>query len=596
VSARARGAGQAAARARPSAAGSGKHEWLAAAALLALGVIAFAPHVPSDTDTLSRLAMGRWLWQHGLSLPASDPFTFATTTLRFGDPEWLGDLLLLRVFQLAGPAGLQISALALGVLGYWLALGLSRALEAGPRASLGLLLVTLPVVAPRINARNDLHALWILPAFAWLLTRPAPRLRTWLGVFALALLWANLHGSFVLGAPLLMAAALDRPSWPKRAPALALLCIYPALPWFGLAGASPYVQLIDHVRGAEVYRGLLSEWQSPLSSPGVLAILPLYGLALIGTIALWRIRAATRVQLTMFVLGLALAYGSRRFLPLMAAVIAPACAPSVSALGRAAVARTALGAAGRMQRIVPFVAWTALLTYFGLGVRSAAHRAPTPVFDAAGSAEHAAHFIAAHAGRQARLANAFNDGAVLTWRAPDVPHYLDPRNNLGAAVLDHYVREVLLDPAQFQRETERLAITLLLVRERDPSLQVLQQFVASAPDWQLVYWDGHHALYARRVDSNRDLIAHFGFRVLEPRLSALPERPRSDPELQRDLTLLDGQAPPLAAAVRAFLLLRDNDPSERPRALAELQTALPVLNDVPPLLQAFQAAGLLDGL
>jgi hypothetical protein len=570
-----------------SAAVSGRFAWLGAAAVLALGVIWFAPRLPSDTDTLSRLAMGRWLWQTGLKLPASDPFTFAAPGLPFGDPEWLGDLGLFGVFQLGGAAGLQVYALTLGVLGYLLALGLCRAREAGAGTSLALLLITLPVVGPRINPRNDLHALWILPLCAWLLTCARPRLRTWLAVLVLGLLWANLHGSFVLGIPLLMAAALDRPNWRERAPVLGLLCLFAVLPFCGLAGASSYVQLLDHVRGAAVYRRLLSEWQSPLSSSGLLAILPLHALALIGSSALWRGRPVRWVQLILFLLGLGLAYGSRRFLPLMAAGIAPACAPSVSALVRVAAAR--------WPRAAPLLGFITVFAYLGLGVRSVAHRAPAPVFASAGTAESAARFIAGVAEPEARLANAFNDGACLLWFAPKVRHYLDPRNNLGAALLDHYVGDVLADPLQFQRETQRLQITLLLVRERDPSLQTLGQFIATAPDWQLVYWDGHHALYARRVRSNEDLIARFGFRVLEPSLRALPQLPRRDPALAHDLGLLDREAPPLAAAVRAFLLLRDADPADRARALTELQTALPALNDVPPLLQAFEAAGLLHG-
>jgi hypothetical protein len=524
--------------------------WLLASLVLVSALVCMAPHRISDADALSRLAMGRLL-SHGLSVPSSDPFTFANPSASFGDPEWLGDLTLYALYDHFGDVGVQCAVLLTAAVGYTLALGLGMAFGAPALGMLALLLSSLPAVAPRVSARNDVHTLWILPLFAWLAATARGRRSHWLGLLALAWLWANLHASFVLGVPLLLAALADSAPDRKHWLPWSVLLIFPALPWLGLAGSSSYVQLFDHVRGAAVYRALISEWQSPLSSGGVLAILPLHVLCVLGLWHFWQERRRIRwLPLAMFAIGALLAYRSRRFLPLMAALIAPACAAGL--VGLRALPRRAL-------RPLSVIASMCLLAYVGLGLRSAWHRPPTPVFGSAETPERAARFVNAHAPAGARLANLFNDGPWLVFiSAPRVRHYLDPRNNLGAALLDRYVNEVLPDPGQFEAEAARLGITLALVREDDARCAALAGYLANAPDWALVYWDGRHALHARRSTSNRGLIERFSYHAVQPslELSYLDRVAPDDPALARDLVLLDAQAPDLSAALRAYQLQR----------------------------------------
>jgi hypothetical protein len=526
---------------------------LSAAALLVAALYCFMPQRASDTDTLSRLAMGR-LQTHRLALPASDPFTFAAPNVRFGNPEWLGDLALFAIYDHFGESGLQLYALALGALGYLLALGLGVAWGADVALLLALLLCTLPVVGPRIGARNDLHTLWLLPAFAWLAWRAesarahGTAWRELSALLMLGALWANLHGSFVLGALLLAALLFDTRAARPRWPGWCVLALYPALPWLGLSGSSSYAQLLDHLHGAAVYRALISEWRSPLSSGGLLAILPLHVIALLGGIALWRERARNRVLVVaLFLLGGLLAYGSRRFLPLMAAAMVPAAAP--------AIGRWLGGLRRRSPLLAPSLGVALLVGYLSLGLRSVAHRPETPIWGGSDTPEAAAQFIAAHAPAGARLANGFDDGPWLLWlSAPRVRHYLDPRNNLGADVLARYVREVLPNPRAFQAESDRLGISLALLRTGSTS-SALAEFLAQAPAWRVVYWDGHHALYARDVAENRALLAHYAFHVLRPtlQLEYLTALDPSDPRLAHDLQLLEAQSPPLSAALRGYL-------------------------------------------
>lgn len=505
-----------------------------------------APHVVSDADALSRLATGRWLLQaHGV--PAHDPFTFSLPDARFGDPEWLGDLGLYEVFRAVGEHGLQLAMIAIAAAGYALALALGMAFGGSAELMLGLLLCTLPASAPRLSARNDVHLLWIVPLFGWLLLRCREHPRRWLGVLALGYLWSCLHASFVLGLPLLMAAAWDTRDRRHWLP-WGVLLVYPLLPLLGPSGTSTYEQLLDHARGAAIYRELISEWQSPLHSSGVLAILPLHVLAALGVLSIVALLVQQRrppaLPLTMLVVGIGLAYGSRRFLPLTAAMIAPALGGLLPPLAQWPSA---------VRSWLRPLAWSCMVAYLGLGVRSAVHRVPASVFG--GDAENVAKFLTAHAPPDSRVANAFDDGPwLLYWSAPRVRLYLDPRNNLGARWLQRYVDSVLASDADFEAEARWLGITLALVRQSDPHWDAVGEALENAPGWTLVYWDGDHAAYARDLPTNRGLIERFGYRVLKPSvdLSYLDRYQPDDARLARDLRELASQAPMAAEAIAAY--------------------------------------------
>jgi hypothetical protein len=567
--------------------------WLLASLVLVPTLYAIAPHALSDADALSRIATGRLLATHGLALPKSDPFTFADPKARFGDPEWLGDLGLYALFDQLGANGLQTVVLLMAAVGFVLALGLGIALGAPAYGMLALLLCTLPAVGPRVAARNDVHDLWIVPLFCWLAysasrARERARRRYWIALLALGFLWANLHASFVLGWPLLLAALVDtdktdRKDWLPWC----VIGIYPALPWLGLAGSSTYLQLLDHTLGADVYRSLISEWQSPLSSGGLLAILPLHVLCLLGVVYFVSERKRVRwLPLAMFLLGIALTYRSRRFLPLMAALIAPAVGAGLAVVGARIPAKAA-------RRALAWLAWACVLAYVGLGLRSALHRPAISVLGASETPERAARFMLAHAPNDARVANVFNDGPWLVFiSAPRVRHYLDPRNDLGAALLARYVDDVLPEPSHFEAEVARLDITLALMREGDTRSATLAAYLASETTWPLVYWDGWHALHAHRVAANAQLIQRFAYRMVRASLdfAYLDALPANDAVLEQDLRMLERQSPPLAQALRAYRLLRRGDRDSALQATRLFETALPELPALPSLLGYWQEA------
>jgi hypothetical protein len=151
-----------------------------------------------DPDTYWHIAVGRWIIAHR-AVPNTDVFSFTMPGAPWTTPEWLSEVLIAEIHEHFGWAGL-VAITALCIAGA-LALLLRELLRSLPAiyamiatalawdfAQLHLLarphMFTLPIlvvwVAALVRARSAERApsLWLIPLTA---------------------LWANLHGSFMLG-------------------------------------------------------------------------------------------------------------------------------------------------------------------------------------------------------------------------------------------------------------------------------------------------------------------------------------------------------------------------------------------------------------
>jgi hypothetical protein len=93
-----------------------------------------------------------------------------------------------------------------------------------------------------------------------------------------------------------------------------------------------------------------------------------------------------------------------------------------------------------------------------------------------------------------------------------VRHYVDPRNDLGAAALVRF-REVLARSDDFDATSRQLSISLALVPRNLSQARRLAAHLAVAPDWDLVYWDDWYVVFARRVEANANLLADHSART-----------------------------------------------------------------------------------
>jgi len=172
-----------------------------------------------DGDVSWHIATGQWILAHG-QVPRTDPFSFTMTGQPWVAYEWLAEVIYALGFNLAGYAGVgAIVAIAMMILHFIIFSQLRHRVD--PAALLLAFMAMDITLAPFMLARPHVLVWPILAGWtAGLLrardqARPPP-----LALALLMLVWANLHGSFVIGFVIAGACALDAlvaARWDRRA-------------------------------------------------------------------------------------------------------------------------------------------------------------------------------------------------------------------------------------------------------------------------------------------------------------------------------------------------------------------------------------------
>ena len=154
--------------------------------------------VLNDPDTYLHIAAGRWMLAHG-ALPVHDPFSHSLARATWMPHEWLAEIVLAAVYDLAGWSGLVLLTAASFAVGVGL---LTRFLLrwAEPFSTLIAVTLSAALVQGHLLARPHMLALPFLVLWSGALfaardsaSRPPFRL------LPVMVLWANLHGSFMFG-------------------------------------------------------------------------------------------------------------------------------------------------------------------------------------------------------------------------------------------------------------------------------------------------------------------------------------------------------------------------------------------------------------
>jgi len=170
--------------------------WVAAV----VGAIACKPpdDLLQDPDTYWHIAAGRWIMEHG-SVPTADPFSHSMSGAPWIAFEWLSELVIFGAYHFGGWAGLVVLAAS----AYALVLAvMARFLITRMEPVHALLFIGLAAGMMMTHALARPHLLaWVLLAF-WVSTlievAEAHRGPPW-WLLGLMVLWANIHGSFLLG-------------------------------------------------------------------------------------------------------------------------------------------------------------------------------------------------------------------------------------------------------------------------------------------------------------------------------------------------------------------------------------------------------------
>jgi hypothetical protein len=251
---------------------------------IALGGVLFAITVTKgvqDPDFFWHVTTGQLIAETG-RVPTTDPFSFTWGGMPWTPHEWLSELLIYLLVDAWGRLGALFAfalfpAAIFGVLAWTLSRHGVRTLAFALPAVLGALVVT-PYVTLRPQAIS-----WLLLAvlIAFLLEMRADRPRRFLLVVPFFVLWANLHGVYVIGLGVLAVytifTLLGRTSMsPARNWVLAGLagCVLASMAT--PAGPIGILYPLRYVEGGDWGLANIQEWQSPdFHEPAHLALLGL---------------------------------------------------------------------------------------------------------------------------------------------------------------------------------------------------------------------------------------------------------------------------------------------------------------------------------
>lgn len=174
-------------------------ERLLRCALIAIALAVFT-HAEADPDLWGHLRFGQDVIDSG-TIHIAERYSFASDRLWINH-EWLAETVLFLAYRVAGSAGLiALKCLILVGMLSGLAVALRTVGVAGRRLEMLLAIALIGTVPQANHLRPQLFSLLL---FAWLLaTLLAAHERPWrsaAAVAAIMMLWANLHGGWIVGA------------------------------------------------------------------------------------------------------------------------------------------------------------------------------------------------------------------------------------------------------------------------------------------------------------------------------------------------------------------------------------------------------------
>jgi hypothetical protein len=449
----------------------------------------------NDPDTYLHIAAGRWMIAHA-ALPVNDPFSHSLAGASWVPHEWLAELVLALVYDVAGWSGLvlltaatfaaSLALLTRFLLRYAEPFSTVIAVSLGAALVLGHLLVR-----PHLLAL-PLLVVWSGALFATRDSGSAPPFR----LLPLMVLWANLHGSFVFGLGLALFLGVEasltsegHARQVRRWGAFGVLALAAALATpNGVAGFLEPFRLI----AMPALQTSFGEWLSP----NFQAFQPLE-IWLLGIIALGFTTGAklpaSRLLLLLALCHMALGHVRHAELlglvgPLvLAASLGPQIAARirampVSALGRT-VARLAEPAAVPALALVLAIAFSASLPLMLRPIE----RADDPVTPTSALA------AAARLGLEGPVFNSEGFGGYLSFAG--TPTFIDGRAELyGNAFLDRYLQAERGDEPALTALLDRYGIAWTLLVPQQGAVTRLD----ALPGWRRIHTD-RNAVIHRRV-------------------------------------------------------------------------------------------------
>ena len=457
-----------------------------------------------DPDFWWHIRTGRWMVDNG-RLPSTDLYTFTVPNHVWTDHEYLTEILMWLAYNATGVAGL---ALAFGLItwaGFWL---MHRQVRRQPWVIVGIGLAVgaiagSPIWGPR--AQMITFFLSCLELY-WLQAYLSGRSRTIQLFPLLMVLWANLHGGWVIGFVWLgvaLAAELIGWAWNRDDPAhrahVRFLAIIVAFSAVAVAATPHGFSLYPYpfqTEGSVAQQRLIVEWFSPDFHQAYLRPFEAMVFLVIIGFALKR-PPLYEFLLTLIALGLSLE--SVRNVALFVAVVTPVMINSYSAGWKELSAARGWKLELPPRRVFAVITAIVLLVIaVATTARIADNLSPAKQrnLDAATYPVGAADWLAAHPEVGTHMYNQYGWGGYLANR-----FYFDPNRRvfifgeaalMGDPLLNEYEDVQTLRP-DWQQVLDRYKVDYIVYNKG----AALSNVLAIDPQWHLVYQDSVAVIYVR---------------------------------------------------------------------------------------------------
>jgi hypothetical protein len=459
-----------------------------------------------DPDFWWHLRIGRWMVENG-RLPSDDIFTFTVPGHVWTDHEYLTEILMWLAYK---DLGLPVLIVAFGLVtwaGFWL---IYRQVRREPFVIVGVGLALgavagAPIWGPR--AQMITFAFTCLELY-WLHGYLAGRSRS-LRYFPLVMvLWANLHGGWVIGfvwlgialVAELVAWARDR-SEPAHRMHLRFLLIITAVSAVAVAATPHFLALYPYpfqTEGSVAQQRLIVEWFSPdfhqvyLRPFEAMVFLLLAGFAL---------RRPSLYEFLLAAVALGLALQSVRNIALFVAAATPVLihsyAESWKVLSRSRAWRLSLPPRP-VFAVTTAVALLVITAATALHVAGSIGPSSQQKLDSASYPIGAADWLASHPDVGTHMYNQYGWGGYLAYRFYPTQNrrvfIFGEAALMGDPLLNDYEDVQTLRP-DWQQVLDRYQVDYVVYNRDEPLANVL----ALDPRWTLVYQDSVAVIYVRKA-------------------------------------------------------------------------------------------------
>jgi len=459
-----------------------------------------------DPDFWWHLRIGRWMLDNG-RLPSSDIFTFTVPGHLWTDHEYLTEILMWLVYRAAGTAGLSLAFGLLTWAGFWI---IYRQVRRQPWVIVGVGLAIgaiagSPIWGPR--AQMITFFLSCLELY-WLQGYLSGRSRAVQWFPLVMVLWANLHGGWVIGFAWLgvaLVAELIGWAWDRENPAhrahVRFLAIITAFSVIAVAATPHGLSLYPYpfqTQGSIAQQKLIVEWFSPdfhqvyLRPFEAMIFLVFIGFAL---------HRPSTYELLLTLLGLGLALQSVRNVALFVAVATPVMINSYSVYWKELSAARGWRLELPPRRVFAIVTAIVLVVIAGattLRIADSTSESKQRSLDQSSYPIAAADWLAAHPEVGTRMYNQYGWGGYLAYR-----FYPDPNRRvfifgeaalMGDSLLNQY-QDVQTLRSDWKQVLDQYQVDYVVYNRGEALANVL----ATQPDWTLAYQDSVAVIYIRTV-------------------------------------------------------------------------------------------------